>query len=85
MVLHTWPLILFFAAITDLSASLRWKDIMRSGLGPPVGLASGVICPAVGQLRLQCAQQLGQTSHCFPLESGSHTNVPHACQAVLVH
>ena len=34
----------FFAAITDLSASLRRKDM--SGLWPPVGLASGVICPA---------------------------------------
>ena len=37
----------FFAAITDLSASLRRKDITRSGLSPPVGLASGVICPAL--------------------------------------
>ena len=36
----------FFAAITDLNANLRRKDIMRSGLWPPVGLASGVICPA---------------------------------------
>ena len=36
----------FFAAITDFSASLRRNDIIRSGLWPPVGLASGVICPA---------------------------------------
>ena len=36
-----------FAAITDLSANLLRKDIMRSGLWPPVGLASGVICPAL--------------------------------------
>ena len=36
----------FFAAITDLSASRRRKDIIRSALWPPVGLASGVICPA---------------------------------------
>ena len=43
---HTWPLILSFAAIADLSASLRRKYTMRSGLWPPVGLASGVICPA---------------------------------------
>ena len=35
----------FFAAINDLSASLRRNDIMKSGLWPPVGLASGVICP----------------------------------------
>ena len=36
----------FFAAITDFSASLRRNVIIRSGLWPPVGLASGVICPA---------------------------------------
>ena len=36
----------FFAAITDFNASLRRNDIIRSGLWPPVGLASGVICPA---------------------------------------
>ena len=35
-----------FAVITDLSANLRRKDIMKSGLWPPLGLASGVICPA---------------------------------------
>ena len=36
----------FFPAITDFSASLRRNDIMRSGLWPPAGLESGVICPA---------------------------------------
>ena len=36
----------FFTAITDLSERLLRKDIMRSGLWPPVGSASGVICPA---------------------------------------
>ena len=45
----------FFAAITDLSASLRRKDIMKSGLWPPVGLASGVICPAFRY----CSTELG--------------------------
>ena len=29
-----------FAAITDLSANMRRKDIMRSGLWPPVGFAA---------------------------------------------
>ena len=43
----------FFAAITDLSASLRRKDIMRSGLWPPVGLASGVICQALRYCRTE--------------------------------
>ena len=37
----------FLAALTDLRASLRRKDVMKSGLCPPVGLASGVICPAL--------------------------------------
>ena len=41
----------FFAANTDLSANLRRKDIMRSGLWPLVGLASGVICPALRYCR----------------------------------
>ena len=45
----------FVAAITDFSASLRRKDIMRSGLWPPVGLASGVICPALRY----CSTELG--------------------------
>ena len=44
----------FFAAITDLSASLR-NDIMRSGLWPPVRLASGVICLAFRY----CSTELG--------------------------
>ena len=45
----------FFAAVADLSASLRRKDIMRSGLWPSVGLARGVICPAFKY----CNTQLG--------------------------
>ena len=36
-----------FAAVTDSSAKLWREDILRSGLWPPVGLASGVICPAL--------------------------------------
>ena len=44
-----------FAANTDLSANLRRKDIMRSGLWPPVGLARGVICPAFRY----CSTELG--------------------------
>ena len=36
----------FFAAITDFSASLWRNDIIWSGLWPPVGLASSVICLA---------------------------------------
>ena len=43
----------FFAAIPDLSANLLRKDIMRSGLWPPVGLASGVICPALRYCRTE--------------------------------
>ena len=56
----------FFAAITDLNtnvrrkvadlgAGLRVKDIVRSGLRPPVGLTSGVICPALRY----CSTELG--------------------------
>ena len=45
----------FSAAIADLSASLRRKDIMRSGEWPPVGLASGVTCPAFRY----CSTELG--------------------------
>ena len=46
----------FFAAITDSSASLRRKDIMRSGLCPPF-LASGVICPALRYCNTQCGTE----------------------------
>ena len=46
-----------FAAITDLSANLRRKDIMRSGLWPPVGLASGVTCPALRYCSTECGTE----------------------------
>ena len=43
----------FFTAITDLSATRRRKEIMRSGLCPPVGLA-GVICPGLRYCNTEC-------------------------------
>ena len=83
----------FVAAITDLSASLWRNDIMRSGMCPPVGLASGVICPAFRYCSTEwgtaaaamCAQPLAQTSRCYLPVSDSRTNVPRACQVVLAH
>ena len=45
------------AAMTDLRASLRRKDIMRSGPCLPVGQASGVTCP------VSCSCDVGDNLH----------------------
>ena len=82
----------FFAAMTDLSANLRRKDIMRSGLWPPVGLASGVICPA----SRYCSTELGTAAAAicattctnkslFTAREPKSYQVPRACRVVLVH
>ena len=60
----------FFAAITYLSASLRRKDIMRSGLWPPVGLASGVICPAFRYCSIALGTAAAMTEWSKPVGSG---------------
>ena len=60
--------------MTDLRATLRRKDIMRSGLCPPVGLASGVM------RLLLCERQLARTSYCLQLALQSRTDVLRASQ-----
>ena len=79
----------FFAAITDVSASLRRNDIIRSGLWPPVALASGVICPAFKYCNTELGTAAAATcamgctdKSLFPARSQSRTSVQHACRVV---
>ena len=44
----------FLAAMTNVRASQRRKDIMRSARWPPVGLATGVTWPDLRYCRTEC-------------------------------